>query len=143
MFSSRSRFGHYYYPNTNTNSGSQCSKCFFVGVVLLTSAPTEDIQKTHWCLTVQSSPANGMHEFKMMLICSSRTIVYLPSSRPLKLHEKEGGARWTLLHSLFKMGTFGQETPLPLGHNTEERPGLWRLVSKEDYPLQVCNIDPT
>lgn len=67
--------------------------------------------------------------FKVMLVCSSSSIVYSPSSRPVKLHQKEGGVGLKWMYSVFKMGKSGQDASLPPllpGQILEETPGVWR-----------------
>ena len=87
------------------------------------------IRQTHCSLIDHSTTANGLHEFKMMVVYSSsrkNVIVYWP----LKLWKwRRSWVQWW--HSVFKMGKSVYEPTLPLltGRNTDDarKKHLWTL----------------
>jgi len=111
------------------------------------------IKQTHCSLIDHSTTANGLHEFKMMVVYSSSTknvIVYWPLSWPLKLYEIEGGVgfnggtlylRWANLCMNNHFHCLQDATlKMPVWHISRLRVNL---MPKEDCSPTVCVIGLT
>lgn len=104
------------------------------------------IKKMHWSVIDHSISANGMHTWKMRVVCSSSpnsAIVYFPLFRMKAEYCGNGCIQYLRSANLAKRHYFHcywDTTQKVLERNigTAEK-----LIRKEDCSLQVCVIGPT